>query len=148
MLQLTHPSKKLAVLQQDGFVCILLSDPKSSHTPALCMPEDPFPLPRASLETHCQQELCYRKQATAETFVPAHMASPDIPWREVQCAKHLPFASVPKPASNFQEPTGDVGIFVNFACKNGELQKRRSPPWTSAAYSLPPAHCNSNFHLL
>ena len=144
MLQLTHPSKKLAVLQQDGFVCILLTDTKSSQTPALCMPEDPFLLPRASLETHCQQERCYRKQATAETFIPAHTASPDTPWREVQCVKHLPFASVPKPPAFSKSPQEVLGsLFAKMgSCKKGGLSL------DLRGYGLLPAHCNHDFHLL
>lgn len=52
----------------------------------------------------------------------SHIASPDTPWREVQHAQHLPFASVPKPACNFQEPTGDAR-----SCRKGG--PLLGPPW-------------------
>lgn len=109
------------MLQLDEFLQVFLSDWKSSLTCSLCVPEDSLLLPRTYLET--LQKLSYRKKVIAMTFVPAHVASPDTQWREVQSVKHLSFISVPNHPVFSKNPHKMLGSLWYLFAQPGRYRK-------------------------
>lgn len=99
--QLTYPSAKPAVLQRDGFACLLLSDPRSSHT--------------------CRSFVSEMKPQQRPSFQPTPLLTHH--GEKFNASNTSPSPLSPKPACNTQDPTGDVRIFGIFAktesCRKG-----------------------------